>query len=219
MPTLVDRTRVRDQPTTARGIRTRESLVAAARRVFERDGYLDARLVDITAEAGCSVGTFYTYFDSKEEVFTAVIQATQDDMMHPGLPHVEDSPENTPQVVRASNRAYFEAYKRNARLMGLLEQVATIDPAFRELRLKRSRAFADRNARKIAVLQEQGYVDPTLDPSMAALAVTSMISRMGYSVYVLGQPWEFEALVDTATALWLNALGIPRDGSRRDDAH
>ena len=34
--------------------------------VFERDGYLEARLTDITAEAHCSTGSFYTYFDSKE---------------------------------------------------------------------------------------------------------------------------------------------------------
>jgi hypothetical protein len=37
---------------TARGNRTREALVSAARRVCERDGYLDARIVDTTAIGG-----------------------------------------------------------------------------------------------------------------------------------------------------------------------
>jgi len=45
---------------TRRGVRTRQALVDAARVVFEREGYLDARLTDITAEASCSSGTFYT---------------------------------------------------------------------------------------------------------------------------------------------------------------
>ncbi|CAN5326620.1 hypothetical protein BH09ACT11_BH09ACT11_22090 [soil metagenome] len=215
MPTLVDRSRVRERPSTARGLRTREALVAAARRVFERDGFIEARLVDITAEANCSVGTFYTYFESKEEVFTAVIQMAQDAMMHPGLPHVEDTPENTAQIVLASNRAYLEAYRHNARLMGLLEQVATIDPKFRQLRVNRALAFAERNARRIRALQDQGYADPSLDARRASLALSSMVSRTAYYMFVLEQDWDLDETVETVTALWLNALGIPADGSRR----
>ncbi|MYS96131.1 TetR family transcriptional regulator [Streptomyces sp. SID5469] len=47
---------------TRRGVRTRDALVAAARRIFERDGYLEARIVDIAAEAGVAAGSFYTHF-------------------------------------------------------------------------------------------------------------------------------------------------------------
>jgi AcrR family transcriptional regulator len=45
---------------TARGNRMRKALVSAARRVFERDGYLDARIVDITADARVATGSYYT---------------------------------------------------------------------------------------------------------------------------------------------------------------
>ena len=56
-------------PVRARGVRTRAKLIDAARRVFERDGYLEARVADIAAAAGVAHGSFYTYFDSKEDVF------------------------------------------------------------------------------------------------------------------------------------------------------
>lgn len=216
LPTLVDSARVREMPTTARGIRTRQALVAAARRVFERDGFINSRLTDITAEAACSIGTFYTYFDSKEEIFTAVMQAAADDMLHPGLPHVDDDPSNVAQIMRASNRAYVEAYKRNARLNLLLEQVATIDPEFRKLRLARGAAFAERNARWISRLQDEGYADPTLDPFMTARALSPILGRMAYHAFALEEPGlDEDAIVETATQVWLNALGIPRDGSKR----
>jgi hypothetical protein len=39
-------------PVSARGLRSRAALVRAARAVFERDGFLEARIVDICAEAG-----------------------------------------------------------------------------------------------------------------------------------------------------------------------
>ena len=79
---------VREPPRTARGARTRAALVTAARTVFERDGYFNARLTDITAEARCSTGSFYTYFTNKEEVFAAVLEEAQEEMLHPHVREV-----------------------------------------------------------------------------------------------------------------------------------
>ena len=62
----------------ARAARGRaQALVEAARRVFERDGFLEARITDITAEAGVAAGTFYTYFTSKEDAFAAVMEEVE----------------------------------------------------------------------------------------------------------------------------------------------
>lgn len=207
---LADTALLSDRPLTARGERTRSSLVTAARVVFERDGFLDSRLTDITAEAKCSTGTFYTYFTSKEEVFAAVLAAAQDDMLHPGTAHVDPDSGDPTAVIEASNRAYFEAYSRNAKLMMLLEQVATIDPKFREIRRLRGKAFAERNARSIAELQARGIADPELDPLLAARALSGMVGRIAYSSFALGEHTPMEALVQTTTRLWTNALGIDR---------
>ncbi|NRQ49477.1 TetR/AcrR family transcriptional regulator [Aeromicrobium stalagmiti] len=205
---------VKELPVTARGVRTRAALVVAARTVFERDGFLGSRLTDITAEARCSTGTFYTYFTSKEEIFMAVLEAAKDDMLHPGMPHVAES-DDPVSVIEASNRAYFEAYQRNAKLMMLQEQVATIDADFRQLRLKRSEAFAQRNAKSIQRLQQAGDVDPALDPIMTSRALSGMVGRLAYASFALGQDWSVDVLVETSTRLWANALGLstrPTDG-------
>ena len=60
-------------PSTSRGRRTRAQLVAGARAAFEKNGYLDTRVVDIAAEADVAYGTFYTYFTSREEIFGEVV--------------------------------------------------------------------------------------------------------------------------------------------------
>ena len=52
----------------------------AAREVFERDGFLDARIADITATARTATGSFYTYFTSKEEIFLAVVDELSDEV-------------------------------------------------------------------------------------------------------------------------------------------
>ena len=55
---------------------------------FERDGYVNARLTDITAEAKVSTGSFYTYFTGKEDIFAAVLETVQGEMLHP---HVREA--------------------------------------------------------------------------------------------------------------------------------
>src|ERR1700750_3211782 len=133
-------------PRTARGERTRAALGRAARTVFERDGYLGARLTDIAAEAGLATGSFYTYFENKQQVFAAVLAEVQEEMLHPHVRAMTDS-DDPVAVIEAANRAYLVAYRRNAALMRLLEQVATIDDDVREIRRLRGQAFAERNAR------------------------------------------------------------------------
>ncbi|MEV0291998.1 TetR/AcrR family transcriptional regulator [Nocardia sp. NPDC050710] len=212
IPSLADTSILREPPSTARGVRTRAALVAAARAVFERDGYLEARLSDVAAEAKCSTGSFYTYFASKEEVLHAVLDLAQSELLHPGMPRLGDDEASPAAVIEASNRAYFEAYKRNAKLMNILDQVAAIDPKFRELRRRRSRAFCDRNARSLAQLQERGLADPELNPHQAARALSGMVGRMAYYTFVLGEENSLDDLVRHATRLWVNAVRIGSAG-------
>ena len=205
---------LREPPPTERGARTRAGLVAAARGVFERLGYLDAHLTDITREAKCSTGTFYTYFKSKAEIFAAVLEAVQEDMLHPGMDRVPDDGDAY-AVLAASNRAYLEAFRRNAKLMVLLEQVANIDPVFAELRHRRAEVFVHRNARGIADLQRRGVADPALDPMLASQALSSMVSRVAYSTFGAERPRsavDLEHVVATLTRLWANALRLPVPG-------
>ena len=62
---------------------------------------------------------------------------------------LEDSGEGRRCQRERHARAYLDAYRRNAKLMKLLEQVATIDDRFFEVRRSRTAAFVERNARGI----------------------------------------------------------------------
>jgi AcrR family transcriptional regulator len=196
-----------------RGQSTRAALLRGAREVFERDGYLDARIADIAAAAGVATGSFYTHFRDKKEIFAALMEELQEDMLHPGVHHATSS-RDAVAMIEEANRAYLDLYRRNAKLMKLLEQVATIDEDFMEMRRQRSLNFAKRNARAIRRLQEQGKADPNIDPLVSSLALGSMVSRTAYAVFSVGvHPFDFELLVRTLTELWVNALQMPADGA------
>jgi AcrR family transcriptional regulator len=53
---------------------TRRRLLAAAERIFARDGFEAARLEDIAAGAGYTRGAFYANFGGKEEIFFALLE-------------------------------------------------------------------------------------------------------------------------------------------------
>ena len=213
------------RPLRADAARNRRALLAAARRVFERDGFVAARITDIADEAGLAHGSFYSHFRNKENALAAVLGEVGEEMLHPG-PSLAGTPgsqgdlrgqggEADPvAVIHAANVAYLEAYRRNAKLMALLEQVATVDERFAALRRERSEAFLARNARAIRRLQRAGLADPALDPDLASLALSNMVSRSAYAVFAMGrQPVSVGELAVTLTRLWANALGLPGDRS------
>lgn len=214
--------------------RNRRALVAAARQVFERDGYVAARITDIAEAAGVAHGSFYSHFPGKQDVLAAVLAEVEEEMLHPDQslgppigpttpgptspdPTSPDPAEPDPAepdpvaTIAAANLAYLEAYRRNARLMALLEQVAAVDEKFRRIRLQRTEAFLARNARAIRRLQQAGLADQALDPDLAALALSTMVSRSAYAAFVLGapRPVDVTELAATLTRLWVSGLRLP----------
>jgi AcrR family transcriptional regulator len=53
---------------------TRARLIQAAEKIFARDGFEAAKLEEIAAEAGYTRGAFYANFDSKEDLFLALLE-------------------------------------------------------------------------------------------------------------------------------------------------
>jgi len=52
---------------------TRRRILAAARRVFLRDGYADANLNEVATLAGVGKGTLYRHFENKGELYVAML--------------------------------------------------------------------------------------------------------------------------------------------------
>ncbi len=60
-------------PKTSRGRKTRQRILDAAEAEFGEKGFHEGSIAGITQRAGVALGTFYTYFESKEEIFQALV--------------------------------------------------------------------------------------------------------------------------------------------------
>lgn len=206
--------------TSLRAERTRAKLLRGARKIFERDGFVEARVTDIARAAGVAHGTFYTYFSSKEEIFKELVATLQEDLAHQRPDDSGTAQEDDPVArIDRGNRAYLDGYRRNAALMATLEQVATFNDELRELRRQTRRLFVERAARAISRWQVEGVADAELDAYVAASALCNMVDRFAYVWLVLGEEFDDDVAARTLTRLWCQALGMaaqdPRTGGDR----
>jgi AcrR family transcriptional regulator len=117
----------RTQTTEERREEQRRSLVAAAARVFARDGLAKASVAAILDESGLSRGTFYRHFRDLQEVFGAV-QREAATVLYDRLLMAYESHDNPIERLRATIRAYLTllsersdlswAFHREARVSG-----------------------------------------------------------------------------------------------------
>lgn len=190
---------------TPRGRKTRDALLDAARVVFEEVGFLDTRVEHIAQAANVSYGTFYRYFESKDDVFWELSTRLFEDIHHRN--GVDDNASPAQRLVN-SNRAYYQAYRRNAKLMAIVEQVATFNADFRRLRHEHRRVLIERSSRAIARWQDDGEVSATLDPELAARSLAAMVDHTLYLWLVQGEDADEKALLDTLDQMCLGALGL-----------
>jgi len=55
----------------------RDTLLKIGERLFARNGYRDVSIKDITDAAGLGMGSFYTYFPSKEAFYSAILDSIE----------------------------------------------------------------------------------------------------------------------------------------------
>jgi AcrR family transcriptional regulator len=192
---------------TSRGRRSRAALVASARTIFERDGFQNARITDISKLAGMAHGSFYTYFSSKEEVFEEVVKGLLVELMGAGGERSADGGDPVVRIERA-NRSYLEAYARHARLLRTWEEVATFNDDLASLLRLGQLQFVNRAERTMRNLQRAGRIDPELDPHYAANALTAMVAGFARTWLIAGEEFELDQAVAQLTRLWKNAIGL-----------
>jgi AcrR family transcriptional regulator len=181
--------------------------------VFERDGYLDVGVADIAKEAGVAHGSFYTYFPSKVAVFRVLCdevgQVVNEAVTerHEGERHLDPV-----DALTHSNMRYVEAYRQNAKMYALMEQLGRADGHVSGTSRQRRREVITRISDRIRRWQERGLANPAVDPEPTAMALISMISNVCYWLFAQDSDDEFDT--DRAAAavnqIWVQAVDLRR---------
>jgi AcrR family transcriptional regulator len=153
----------------------RPQIIAAATRIFARQGYHKSTMQDIAREAGLSIGGVYWYFKSKDQIVAAILERLfQEDMEV--LRTLLDTRAPAGERLRSFASGYIETYSRFAWLdaIGLEFYVeAAHDAGLREL----FQTSLTRYRHALVALIEQGIRQGEfrdVNPSDAANAILSL---------------------------------------------
>jgi len=86
-------------PQQARSRQKRDAILTAAAELFEERGYDATTADDIADAASVSIGTFYSYFRNKRQVFLTLYAASIEDILELGITEI-DFATNPRQAIR-----------------------------------------------------------------------------------------------------------------------
>ena len=115
------------QPRTERGRRTQRRLLDAAAGEFGEKGFHEASISSITARAGIALGSFYTYFPSKDELFRALVRDMGDKVREAAAK--ANRPALDPLSIEREALAGFLAFAREHKeIYRIIDEAEFVDP-------------------------------------------------------------------------------------------
>jgi len=91
----------------------RRRILEAARVVFFRDGFVKANLDEVAENAGVAKGTLYRYFESKAEMYVALLSADGEVFAQKMRESVADRNSPPAERIRRLSRFYFRHWREN----------------------------------------------------------------------------------------------------------
>jgi AcrR family transcriptional regulator len=184
-------------PRTARGERTLRKILDAAREEFGERGFSDSSIVGITQRAGVALGTFYTYFDSKEELFQALVRDMSGQVRDTAAPAFKDH-SNALDAAQKGLELFLRFAREHRNIYRIIDEAEFVDPAaYRE----HYETTATRIAARFVVAREKGEIAADLsDQDLEILAWASMGANvflgLRYSVWDSSDPEHVAAVAN-----------------------
>jgi AcrR family transcriptional regulator len=153
-----------------------ERLLWAAEELFGERSYWRTTVADICARAGIATGSFYAHFNSKAEIFTAVVRQINADLRMAIRTAIESAGEGQREHERASFRAFFSLLSQRPWIDRIVRESEFVAPAvFREYYEHLTRGYA-RGVRQAQLNRE---VDARYDPEVIAYMYTGIGNFVG----------------------------------------
>ena len=184
---------------------TRATLLATARKVFSEQGYAEAAMDDLTAQAGLTRGALYHHFGDKKGLLAAVVEQI-DNEMDSRLQAISDNAEDPWEGFCSRCRAYLEmALEPEFQRIVLRDAKAVLGGASPESQ----RLCIESMRRLIRNLIQQGIVDDA-DPEGLASLIYGSLAEAAFWIADGNES-------DTRLAQGITALNLLLRGLRRSD--
>ncbi|KQZ85367.1 TetR family transcriptional regulator [Microbacterium sp. Root166] len=155
----------------AKGVAKREEILERALDVIAREGYQGASVKELADAVGLSQAGLLHYFDSKEDLFTAILRK-RDEVDSAGFGLADDDRTISGEELRGG---YVGLVRHNADVPGLVQLFARLsvdaadpDHAAHEYFVSRGQSLREVFSTAIAAQQAAGRITAAIDPTTLA---------------------------------------------------
>jgi len=175
---------VAKRPRTARGEKTMRKILDAALAEFGEKGFSESSIVSITSRAKVELGTFYTYFDSKEALFAALVQDMSAQVREEVAPALSEG-SDTLDAERRALAAYLRFAAEHKEVYRIIDEAEFVAP---EAYRRHYETVAARIAARFKAGEDKGQLQPadTLEREVHAWASMGMNVFLGLRFAVWG---------------------------------
>ncbi|MHB9878048.1 TetR/AcrR family transcriptional regulator [Pacificimonas sp. ICDLI1SI03] len=189
------------KPRTSRGERTRRALLNAAAEEFGEKGFQGASVSGITARAGTALGSFYTYFESKDEIFRALVRDMSAQVRGAVGPAILAAPDRLAGELAGLN-AFIGFVRAHKELYRIIDEAEFVDPeSYRE----HYRSTAEGYLTSLRAAAERGEVRADVD-EVHAWAIVGMNVFLGLRYGVWSDEGDTRDVSASAFELLKNGL-------------
>jgi len=144
----------------------RQKIIQSAALLFNRYGFTAVSIDDIMAGAGLTRGGFYSYFQSKSELYAETISSFVNEKRN-GAGAIDKASDRAAQIVRDYlSRQHFEDSEASFPLIGLPDDLSRSDQSVREAQESALRMMIE--------IFEHGMMPSAQQARQRALALTSL---------------------------------------------
>jgi AcrR family transcriptional regulator len=177
------------------------TILDAAAGEFAEKGFHDASISQITHRAGVALGSFYTYFDSKEAVFKALVSDMSAQVRDHVAPHIAAAPDQL--AAEQAGLLHFLAFARQHKeVYRIIDEAEFVDPdSYR----RHYESTVDRIQARLEAAAQRGEVRADVG-EVHAWAIMGMNVFLGLRYGVWGDDLSPEQVAGVASHLLSNGL-------------
>ena len=114
-------------PRTERGRKTLRKLLDAAAKEFGEKGFHEGSISGITRRAGVALGSFYTYFDTKDEVFRALVKDLSSRVGQEAREAMAEA-DGALEAERVALESFLRFARENKEIYRIIDESEFVDP-------------------------------------------------------------------------------------------
>jgi AcrR family transcriptional regulator len=178
-------------------------ILDAAREEFGERGFSESTIVGITQRAGVALGTFYTYFDAKEDLFRALVRDMSDQVRDHVAPALRDSA-NALEGERRALELFLTFAREHRDVYRIIDEAEFVDAdAYREHYETTARRIATRLIARRGKGEIGSFSDDELETLAWALMGANVFLGLRFAVWSSADP---KAIADTMHKLLRSGL-------------